>query len=180
MASIFGHAVSIIGIKKLFPDKTIGKKVLLLGIVSSILPDIDVIGESFGITAFDNYGYLAHRGLTHSIMFGLFWAIVLLKIFHDRKEKLVILKGIFYFICTISHGVLDAMTTGGDGITFFLPFSFDRVFFPYRFIEVSPIGISAFFSTWGFEVLISEFKYIGVPSLLLYIIGFLFNKYFYE
>ena len=177
MASAFGHAASIIGLKQLFPNKTFGKKALLIGIISAILPDIDVLAYKFGIMAPD---ILAHRGLTHSILFAFIWSAIILIIFHRKEKKHYFLLFLFYFLCTASHGMLDAMTTGGDGITFFLPFTSERYFLPWQVIQVSPIGLKDFFSNWGVEVLVSEFKYIGIPSLLLFGLGKFLNKSFYK
>ena len=177
MASAFGHAASIIGLKQLFPNKTFGKKALLIGIVSAILPDVDVLAYKFGITAPD---ILGHRGLTHSILFALIWEILILFIFHQKEKKNYFILFLFYFLCTASHGLFDAMTTGGDGITFLLPFTTERYFLPWQVIQVSPIGLEDFFSEWGLKVLVSEFKYIGIPSLLLFGLGKFLNKSVYK
>ena len=70
----------------------------------------------------------------------------------------------YLFLATASHGILDAMTDGGLGIAFFSPFSNARYFLPWRPIAVSPIGVAAFFSERGLNVLRSEFKWIWLPS----------------
>jgi inner membrane protein len=59
-----------------------------------------------------------------------------------------------------SHGLLDAMTTGGLGVAFFAPFSAERYFFPWRPILVSPIGIERFLSPRGAAVLMSELQWV--------------------
>jgi len=180
MASVFGHITSIIGIKKIFPDKDFGTKALLLGSLCSIIPDIDVISERFGIISADKYDILAHRGFTHSILFGIIWTTLILLIFHRKEQKKYFILGVFYFICTCSHGILDSMTNGGDGISFFFPINTERYFLPIRVIEVSPLGISSFLSEWGLQILINEFKYIGIPAMILYFIGSIANKNIYK
>jgi inner membrane protein len=40
-----------------------------------------------------------------------------------------------------SHGVLDAMTTGGLGAALMWPFTTARYFLPWRPIPVAPIGV---------------------------------------
>ena len=98
-------------------------------------------------------------------------------LFHFRakiKDKLIL--AFYYMICTISHGVLDGMTTGGMGIAYFSPFNDERYFLPFRMIKVSPIGISKFFNEWGLTVLKSEFVWIGIPSLIFVAFVFLFRK----
>ena len=74
------------------------------------------------------------------------------------------------FLSTLSHGILDAMTSGKRGIGFFVPFDNDRFFFPFREIKVSPLGIQKFFSSWGIKVLFSEIKYIFMPCLVILLI----------
>ena len=77
---------------------------------------------------------------------------------------------LYFFFCTVSHGVLDAMTDGGLGVAFFSPFDTTRYFFPARPVLVSPIGIGEFFSEYGVRVLASEAVWIGLPSLVLFLL----------
>jgi inner membrane protein len=71
------------------------------------------------------------------------------------------------------------MTTGGRGVAFFAPFCDERYFLPWRFIHVSPLGASNFFSTWGLRVIKNEFWYVGIPCLILIGIGIFMNKTIY-
>jgi len=80
------------------------------------------------------------------------------------------------FLATISHAVLDAMTTGGLGVGFFIPFENTRYFFGCRPIQVSPIGISKFFSEWGIRVILSELIWVGVPCFTVLGIKVFKNK----
>jgi inner membrane protein len=90
--------------------------------------------------------------------------------FHIQKEVYKTLLDLF-FIVSISHGVLDAMTSGGRGIGFLIPFSGERFFLPFRPLLVSPIGASRFFSEWGVKVIISEMIWLGLPCLLIWLIS---------
>ena len=169
MASIFGHGLLAYTTAKVIDSKT-SKLLLLLAIGSSLLPDIDVLSFNFGI----NYMHpLGHRGFTHSIVFALIWS-ALLTFFFGKTRKIVFM--IVLFLSTVSHGILDAMTTGGKGVGFFIPFENSRHFFPYRVIQVSPIGIEKFFSEWGIRVLLSELKYIAIPCGIILITLFFINK----
>lgn len=73
----------------------------------------------------------------------------------------------YFFAVTASHGVLDAMTSGGYGIAFFSPFDNTRYFLPWRPLVVSPIGVYGFFSRWGWNVITSELLWIWLPGLAL-------------
>jgi inner membrane protein len=74
---------------------------------------------------------------------------------------------LFFFLVTASHGVLDAMTNGGYGIGFFIPFDTTRYFLPWRPLVVSPIGVHGFFSRWGWDVMKSEFLWVWLPMTAL-------------
>lgn len=172
MASVFGHSAAALGIFKIFPKRLHAKKVAILGIISSTIPDIDVMAYSFGI---DSHHILGHRGLTHSLIFAVLWSILLVFLFHksENRKKLFF---IYYALSMASHGILDSMTNGGNGIAFLYPLTEERYFFPLRFIQVSPIGVSNFFSEWGLQVLLSEFLFIGGFCLLCVIVSKIFNR----
>jgi len=160
MASAFGHGILAYTIKKIAAPKA-ALKVTLLAIICSILPDADVIAFKFGIPYEHMFG---HRGFTHSIFFSVLFGLLVAFIFH-RKERLKF--GLIYFLCTLSHAFLDALTTGGRGVAILAPFSEERFFLPWRFIKVSPMSIKRFISEWGVEVLKSEFVYIWIPCLII-------------
>ncbi len=143
----------------------------VLTFVCPILPDLDVIGFEFGV----RYGdMLGHRGLDHSLPFALLIAfgaawIALSGASPVRTTWLPFV--FFFFAVTASHGLLDALTDGGLGVAFFAPFSNTRYFFPWRPIEVSPLGPEAFFGDRGLAVLWSEFKWIWIPSATVFVIA---------
>nr|WP_321229823.1 metal-dependent hydrolase [uncultured Psychroserpens sp.] len=169
MASIFGHGLVAYTVAKVVDSKS-SKLLVFLAIASSILPDLDVLGFFFGI---DYLHPLGHRGFTHSILFALLWS-ALLTFFFGKSRKLVF--AIVIFLSTVSHGVLDAMTSGGKGVGFFIPFDNSRYFFPFREIKVSPIGVEKFFSEWGIRVILSEIKYIALPCLIILVTLFFIRK----
>lgn len=162
MASAFSHAIVALAMGKAFQNKVLGWRELVLGAFCSIVPDFDVIGLYVGIRYGDVWG---HRGLTHSIMFAVLLAASLVALWYRGKGKFA-MTGIFlyFFLCTLSHGLLDAMTNGGLGVAFFSPSDTTRYFFPLRPVLVSPIGVSKFFSDYGVRVLASEAIWIWLPS----------------
>ena len=166
MASIIFHGVAAAAIGKIHFEK-LPAKILLAGIVCAILPDADAIGFHLGVPYQSMFG---HRGITHSIFFALVVSIFISKIFFNQEDE-KIKNGFrlwsFLFFCGCSHGLLDAMTTGGLGVAFFAPFNNERFFLPWRVIKVSPISVSGFFSEWGIRVLKSEMVWIGIPSLII-------------
>ncbi|WOD44468.1 metal-dependent hydrolase [Hwangdonia lutea] len=169
MASIFGHSAVGFTLSKLIDNKN-NRLLLWLAIISAILPDFDVIAFKFGIP----YAHpLGHRGFTHSIVFALLWALILMIAF-GKKNKLIWF--LVIFLSTISHGVLDAMTSGGEGVGFFIPFNNHRFFFSFRDIVVSPLGLKNFFSEWGAQVIFSEIKYVILPCFFILAVRFLIKN----
>ncbi|MGZ3871421.1 MAG: metal-dependent hydrolase [Bacteroidia bacterium] len=174
MASAFGHALTSIAIGSGYSKKTINAKFVILGIICSILPDADVISFKLGVHYGDFWG---HRGFTHSILFAIILGSLVTFIFYknDFFNKQGLKYFLFFTFCTASHGILDAMTSGGLGVAFFSPFDTSRYFLPWRPIKVSPIGAGKFFSERGLLILKSEAVWIGIPSAI-YILAMLLIK----
>jgi inner membrane protein len=150
----------------------------VLAAVCAALPDADALGFGLGIHYSDPLG---HRGLTHSFFFALAIGFLVVILFFRNIEfgsrnwwTLVA----FFFVATASHGVLDALTNGGLGVAFFAPFSNTRYFFPWHPIEVSPLGIEPFLSSRGVEVMVSELKWVWIPSGLLVLGAYAFRRLF--
>lgn len=169
MASVFGHGVLAFTISKTLDSKHL-KWLLICAIVSSILPDLDVLSFQFGVPYSHPFG---HRGFTHSILFAFTWALILTITFGNKNKRIWFL---VIFLSTISHGLLDAMTTGGRGVGFLIPFNNERFFFPFREIIVSPIRIEDFFTNWGIQVILSEIKYIFIPCVIIILTVIIIRK----
>jgi len=175
MASAFGHAIASFAIGSTFRQKIRSTKFLLAGIICAILPDADAIGFKLGVAYESFWG---HRGFTHSFVFAFLIAIAITFLFFRKNSSTKDLQSyvLYFFLCAASHGILDAMTTGGLGVAFFSPFNDERYFFPWRPIKVSPIGVGSFFSGRGMQVIKSEMVWIGIPALIYISIILLVNK----
>ena len=175
MATIISHAVAAAGLAALFPLRAMPPRVWIAGAIFSMLPDADVLGFRLGISYGD---VLGHRGFTHSLVFAA--ALAGLGAFalfpRSAGSRLRTLGCAYLFLAMASHGLLDALTNGGHGVAFFAPFENSRYFFPVSPIEVSPIGISRFFSSRGAEVLLNEMKWIWVPAAAATIGASLFRR----
>ncbi|MBK8397210.1 MAG: metal-dependent hydrolase [Leptospiraceae bacterium] len=168
MPTIFSHGIAAVSAATLFNSKSEKIKFYVLVLICSCIPDLDVISFKFGIS----YSHwLGHRGITHSILFSILLPIPILFLFYRSvsffsKEYIVL--WIVFFISTVSHALLDALTNGGLGVCLYCPFKTERFFFDFRPILVSPIGKN-FFSEAGIRVLKSEFVWIWIPSFLVFI-----------
>ncbi len=143
--------------------KGIPRRFWFFSILLPILPDADVLMFRFDIP-YDHW--LGHRGLFHSIPFALAMALTVVLVFF-RNERMFSGRWyalVAYFsLLTVSHGLMDALTDGGEGIALLAPFDNTRHFLPWRPIPVSPIGLRMFFSEWGARVLIYEAILIWLP-----------------
>jgi inner membrane protein len=168
MCSVLTHPLVPVALSVALPQGTATPALLLAGAACSIIPDLDVIGFRFGIR-YSNM--LGHRGFTHSILFaaalGALLSFTLLR--NGQGNNWVVF--IFLFLSTLSHALLDMLTNGGLGVALFAPFSNERYFFPWRPIEVSPIGVGSFFSEWGARVILSELRWVWLPSAAVFALG---------
>lgn len=175
MASAFSHAFVALVLGKVPRHAVFTWPVLFLGMTCSVIPDLDVIGFYFGIHYADLWG---HRGMTHSLFFaGLLSAALVAMLYRNRARAAQAGIFVYLFLCTASHGVLDAMTDGGLGIAFFTPFDTTRYFFPFRPVAVSPIGIADFFSTDALHILASEITWVWLPSMGILLLTHLVKRF---
>jgi inner membrane protein len=160
--SIFSHTVVPIAIS-LGIGKAVSRRLLAFSAFCAILPDFDTLAFKFGIPYSSQWG---HRGFTHSITFAVCVAVVAMCFSRPLKSK-VWLIGLFTFLATVSHPLLDMCTNGGLGVALYWPYSNERVFFDFRPIAVSPISMSRFFTERGFAVIKSELLWVWLPSIIL-------------
>ena len=161
MSTVFSHVVIPLSFGLGLGRHIVPFRVLLLGCLFAVLPDIDVIGFELGVSYYSPWG---HRGFTHSIAFAVFCGLLaaLYLRYPAVRSGYIFL---FLALSMISHGVLDAMTYGGLGIGLGWPFTDDRYFFPWRPLPISPIGVRRFFNHWGLYVIKKEALLIWLPML---------------
>ena len=176
MPTIFSHGLAAIALGTCCPTRRMPPRFWVLAAVCAALPDVDAIGFGLGFHYDD---VLGHRGFTHSLLFALAVGFLVVVLFFRNTASFsrpwwVLV--VFFFVATASHGVLDSLTNGGLGVAFLSPFSNTRYFFLWRPIEVSPLSIGRFLSPRGVEVMVSEIKWVWIPSGLLALTAHLFRK----
>ena len=113
----------------------------------AVAPDLDVLPmRAFNIPYDSLFG---HRGFFHSP-----FVLVLLAAAVARSFWLALT----WAAGAVTHPLLDALTNGGGGVMLLFPFSTSRLFFPWRPIQVSPLGILSFFSRAG-DILATELPF---------------------
>jgi inner membrane protein len=167
MPTAFTHGFVALALGKTVAAGKMPLRFWVLSALCAVLPDADVIGFRYGI----RYGdMLGHRGFSHSLLFALLLGMLVVFLFFrdvPKFSKKWWALAAYFFVVTASHGLLDAMTTGGFGIGFFIPFDDTRYFLPWRPVAVSAIRLSKFFSMSSMHVLRSEFIWVWIPAMLL-------------
>lgn len=160
MPTVFSHPAPLVCLG-LACGRLLSFRLLLAGVICSLLPDADALAFRFNIPY---ASILGHRGLSHSLAFalalGLAAALIAPLLRSGRKTAFVVCAG-----AALIHILLDAMTDGGLGVAAFWPFSETRHFLPWRPIAVSPLSLRHFFSQHGINVLGSEARLIWLPCL---------------
>lgn len=149
------------------PDR-ISRRLLLAGMVASIVPDMDVIAFKLGI---EYANQLGHRGASHSLAFALalgMLAALAAPCLHAKRWVAMV----FISIACVSHPLLDMLTTGGLGAAIWWPFSDQRHFFPIQFIRVSPLTMGRFLGPAGLTVIKSELLWVWLPCLSLIVAAY--------
>jgi inner membrane protein len=159
--TIFTHPAAPLGLAPWF--RRLPRSLVVLAALASAIPDVDVLAFHYHIP-YDSP--LGHRGFTHSLPFALTLALLLALPYRANFARAFT----FLAIAIASHGLLDAMTNGGKGVGFFIPFSTKRYFLPWRPIRVSPIGATNFAAKAG-VVLQSELLWVWLPSAVIAIAG---------
>ena len=143
--TLFTHPAVPLALRAGLGSDRLPARLLLVAIAGSMLPDVDVVGFRFGVAYGD---LLGHRGLSHSLLVAACLAGLAALLAGRLGARRMLAFGVV-FLATASHGLLDALTDGGLGVALLSPFDRARYFFPWRPIEVSPIGIAPYCNRWG-------------------------------
>jgi len=160
MPTVISHALVPFTIAIAAGPARIPPKVALTGMALAMLPDLDVIGLSFGVPYDSVWG---HRGAMHSLAMGAILVSAIAALVPALRKGWPVP---FLFLAVASHGLIDTMTDGGRGVALLWPFDVTRYFAPWRPIRVSPIG-ARFFTARGMATAMSELQWIWLPCLLI-------------
>ena len=145
------HAVLVLALGAAIMRGRYGGFVVGVGAVCAVMPDVDLLAPIFGGTrAF-------HRTLTHAIPFAGLLAVVAAGAGwrHRRRAGDVLRIGIWIGLATISHAMLDMLTTYPMGIALWSPLSPSRYGLPWQPIK----SVS------------EEFVWVFLPSVTLFVLA---------
>ena len=172
MPSILTHPAVPLAIAAVVGSKHIGGRLLLAGVVASVLPDADVLAFRLGIAYASELG---HRGFSHSLLFAtVVGAIALAMAPWLKANRLTAF--LFIGVACASHGLLDMLTNGGHGVAYLWPFTNERYFMPFQVIEVSTLSLRRFIGPAGLAVIWSEAYWVWLPAVVLATAGVLLRR----
>ena len=161
MPTVITHAAVPIATALALGSARINSKLLVAGVVASMIPDLDVLAFRLNIAYAHDLG---HRGASHSLfialVLGFIAATLAAKLRSTRLSAFT-----FVFISAASHGLLDMLTNGGLGVALWWPWSNERYFFPCQVIEASPLSLRRVFGPAGLAVFKSELLWVWFPAL---------------
>ncbi|HSI88981.1 MAG TPA: metal-dependent hydrolase [Pyrinomonadaceae bacterium] len=166
MPTIFTHPAVPIAIGYGLGSNIIPPRLIVAGIAASVIPDLDMLAFKFGIAYSHDFG---HRGASHSLAFAAllgFLAALIAPWLRARRLTAFL----FVTASAASHGLLDMLTNGGLGVALLWPYSGDRLFFPWRVIEVSPFSLWQFLGLKGWRVVGSELLWVWLPAAIAFVI----------
>lgn len=160
MPTILSHVAVPLALGLGLGRRVVSARLLVAGLVASVLPDLDVLAFRFGIPYADSLG---HRGASHSLPFALLLGLVAYLLSRRLRAGGFVAFG-FVAASAVSHGLLDMLTNGGHGVALWWPMSQERLFFPWQVIDVSPLSLRRLASSKGLEVLQSELLWVWLPA----------------
>jgi inner membrane protein len=163
VTTIITHAAVPLAIGLGLGNSRIPLRLLAAGMFASVAPDLDVVAFKLGIAYADAFG---HRGASHSLLFALVLALLAAAAAPLLRAS-VRNCALFVFVATASHALLDMLTNGGLGVALLWPWSEQRFFAPWQFIEVSPLRLNRVFSERGLAVMRSELLWVWLPATLM-------------
>jgi inner membrane protein len=172
MASALTHAYVGAALGAFAPRWLRGARFSLLLAALAAAPDLDVVAFAFGIPYEHRYG---HRGFSHSLVAACLGALA---VWIWRYRSVRPLSGRWFAFCAwvsiaiASHGLLDALTNGGRGVGFFIPFDERRYFFPWRPLQVSSLNPLDFLTGHALDVLVPELLWVWLPASALFVLAF--------
>jgi inner membrane protein len=173
MPTIMTHAAVAVGLGAVFTGfRRLPSTFWSVTAALAMLPDVDVVAFALGVP-YDSIW--SHRGASHSPAVAAAVAVVAAAATRRRLRIPAWFAVLWFFLAMASHGLLDALTSGGLGVAFLFPYDTGRYFLPCRPVAVSPIGLG-FFSPRGLRVLASEARWLLLPTAVVVALAWLAHR----
>ena len=138
MPFLLSHSFAGVAVSSTPFSQSVPRRIWWLAALCAAIPDFDY---AWNLNRYGSQEWFAHRGITHTPLFatGLALAMVWFAMpSHGRGMRGRLWTALF--LATLSHGILDALSSYGQGIPFLFPFSTTRYHFPWTPIRADPHG----------------------------------------
>lgn len=136
------HALLPIAVAVAVARRPVPWRLVLVAAAAAAAPDVDGLFKKLGVPA---HSIIAHRGVTHSLFAALI-AGLLAAALHKHLRVRAATAGLLVGAAMASHGMLDMMTDGGQGVAYFWPLSSTRWFADWRWIHSTAVHRRTLFS----------------------------------
>lgn len=152
MPSSWTHAMSAVAVGALVLPSA-PPRVWATVAICAVLPDLDAIGRPFGRGDLEWLG--GHRALTHSLSASIVLSLAATVYLRRGVAAVGPLATMWagLFLACASHGVLDAFTRYGEGITFLAPWSWTRYRAPWQVLA----GLASDFALFVLAGVVARF-----------------------
>lgn len=157
------HALLPIAVAVAVAKRPVPWTLVILAAVAAAAPDVDgLFKHLFPVPPNSIY---AHRGAAHSLFVALA-AGALAAVFHKRLGVRRLTAGVLIASAMASHGLLDMMTDGGQGVAYLWPVSSVRLFADWRPIHSSPVNLAHLVSETLVR-LMSDLRQLIIPMFVV-------------
>ena len=167
MPSIVAHAVAGAAVATaVFSPRPVPCRVWITAAVVAAVPDVDAIGRPFGNLAIEAL-VGGHRGFMHSVLFAVLLSAVVVGGFFRTPQWTGLHRRLWtaFALAIASHGVLDAISAIGNGVTFWAPVSWAHYEFPWQ--PLGEIGPGPRGRERALDMVANEFLWVGLPALIV-------------
>lgn len=130
--------------------RVVSARLVVVTALVAAAPDLDAIGRPFGRGDLALLG--GHRAVTHSVFFAALAAAAIALSQRKQAPSRQLRIGLYAAVVVVSHGLLDALSSYGEGVAFFAPF------WAYRFK----------FAWQPFTSILAEVIALWVPAALVF------------
>lgn len=163
------HFAPAIALTLVIGPRRVGWRLMLAGVVCALLPDADVLMIRLEMDSYS--GTYGHRGFTHSVGFALLMGWFGAALARLSSPGICWLTAVFLALCTISHSLIDGLLARGICNAWLWPLDGTRYCLPWRPITLQGTPL------FGADRLVQELLWIGLPLVLLTLVGLPLRKY---
>ncbi len=179
MATSIGHGLAGWALGAATDPERTSRRFATACAAAAVIPDLDVLLRFLPGSTYAALG--GHRGITHSLFFAVVAGAVIALIAFRRSELPRLRAWVGLAGALASHDVLDMLTSYGEGVTLFAPFSWRVVTLPWHPLDPDAAAHAAS-TAWGQVGLAvgNEALWVWLPALAVVVAVRVFRRHVEE